>query len=109
MAFNVTYRDHLTNVQLYGDLPPVTMKIQQRRMRLAGHCWRHKEEIASGLVLWKPPEGTRKRGRPKTSYVDNLLHDAEMDNTKELATLMEDRSTWKRIVAHVGRPGGRHR
>ena len=47
MAMNVNGKDHITNEELYGSLPLVTLKIQQRRMRLAGHCIRHEEEIAS--------------------------------------------------------------
>ena len=63
MAFNVSCKEHMSNEERYGDLPPVTWKIQQRRLKLAGHCWRHKEEVASSLVLWEPLEGARKRGR----------------------------------------------
>ena len=91
MAFNVSYKEHMTNVELYGDLPPVTSKIQQPRLRLAGHCIRHPEEIANKLVLWEPLDGTRNRGPQKTSYVDNLLRDTGIENSLELRSLMEDR------------------
>ena len=107
MAFNVSWKEHMTNEMLYEDLPPVTLKIQQRRLRLAGHCWRHKEEIASQLVLWEPVEGKRNRGRQNTTYIDNLLQDTGMANTQELCTVMEDRTGWRKLVAHDGRPGGR--
>ena len=109
MAFNVSYKDHMTNEELYGDLPPVSRKIQQRRMRLAGHCWRHPEELANKLVLWEPLEGTRKRGQQKTTFIDNLLQDTGLENTLELKSFMEDRLEWKGIVASAGRPGGRPR
>ncbi len=92
----------MTNEELYGNLPPVTLKIRQRRLRLAGHCWRHKEEIARDLVLWEPLDGKRKRGRQRRTYVDNLLDDTGLDNTKELCALMEDRTVWWKSVAHVG-------
>ena len=84
MALNISYKDHMTNKELYGELPQVSCKIQQRRMRLAGHCLRHPEEIANKLVLWEPLEGIRNRGPQKTTYVDNLLRDSGMDNTQEL-------------------------
>ena len=109
MAYNVSYKDHVTNEELYGNLPQVSIKIKQRRLRLAGHCWRHKDEIANRLVLWEPNRGTRNRGKQNTTYIDNLLQDSEMDNTQELGTLMEDRAEWKKVVAHVGRPDGRPR
>ena len=51
MALNISWRSHTTNWLLYGDLPPVSLKVQQGRMRLAGHCMRHREEEASKLVF----------------------------------------------------------
>ena len=109
MAFNISYKDHVTNEDLYGNLPQVTSKIKMRRMRLAGHCWRHKEEIASSLVLWEPQDGIRSRGQQKTTFIDRLLLDSGLDNTRELGTLMEDRKQWKKVVACAGRPDGRPR
>ena len=109
MAFGVSYKDHLTNLQLYGDLPQLSTKIRQRRMRLAGHCWRHPEEIANTLVLWEPQEGTRNRGLQRTTYVDNLLQDTGMENSLELKSLMENRLEWKKAVASAGRSDERTR
>ena len=43
VALNVSWEDHITNVNLYGKLPRLSDKIRQRRMRLAGHCVRHPE------------------------------------------------------------------
>ena len=43
----------------------------------------------------------------KRSYIDNLLQDTGMANTQELCTLFEDRTEWRKLVARVGRPGGR--
>ena len=97
------------NFQLYGDLPQLSTKIRQRRMRLAGHCWRHPEEIANTLVLWEPQEGTRNRGLQRTTYVDNLLQDTGMENSLELKSLMENRLEWKKAVASAGRSDERTR
>ena len=40
-ALNVSWEDHIRNVDLYGFLPRLTDTIRQWRMRLAGHCVRH--------------------------------------------------------------------
>ena len=53
-ALKVSWRDHITNENLYGHLLKVSSKIRKRRMRVAGHCVRHKDEEASKLVLWQP-------------------------------------------------------
>ena len=71
MAMSISYKDHVTNVELYGNLPQVTSKIQLRRMRLAGHCWRHKEEVASKLVLWEPLDGSEVDGSRKQCTLTN--------------------------------------
>ena len=107
MALNISWKCHLTNEQLYGELPKVSTKVQQRRMRFAGHCIRHTKEMAHRLVLWQPTEGRTGRGRKRVNYVDNLLQDAEMDNVEELRTIMEDRVEWRKHVKDVGRPDGR--
>ena len=109
MAVNVTWEAHLTNDELYQELPRVSEKVAQRRLRLAGHCIRHKEEVASDLVLWEPTEGQPGRGRRQKSYIDNLLEDTGTDNAAELRTLMMDRDTWKVRVEAAGRPDGRRR
>ena len=110
MAVNVSWKNHLTNEQLYGDLQKVSTKVRQRRLRLAGHCVRHSEEEASKLVLWQPTEGRPSRGRRRVTYIDNPLQDTVMENTQELRESMIDRERWRRRVDEVvGRPDGRPR
>ena len=52
-ALNIYWRHHVTNENLYGDLPKISSVIQQRLLRLAGHCNRSDETVAN-LILWKP-------------------------------------------------------
>ena len=42
-------------VALPGDIAPVSIirEIRERRLKIAGDCVRHSEEVASNLVLWK--------------------------------------------------------
>ena len=78
-VFNVSWSDHL-NRELYdGNLPKVTEKIRERRLKLAGHCVRHSEEVASNLGLWKPSHGKPNRGRKRKTYLDNLMNDTNME------------------------------
>ena len=98
MALGVTWMDHIRNVDLYGDLPRVTDKIRERRMRLAGHCVRHPELEANKLTLWEPTHGKARRGKKCTTYVDVLRRDCSADNTAELKTLMMDRTVWRAAI-----------
>ena len=101
-AMNISWKQKLTNKELYKDLPKLTDKIRNRRMRLAGHCVRHEEEIASKLVLWEPTRGRRSRGRRVQNYVDLLMRDTTFDNAEEVRTAMMDRDTWRKL-SEMGR------
>ena len=50
-ALNVSWKDYITNKDLYGHLPKVSSKIRERRMRVVEHCVRHKEEEASNACV----------------------------------------------------------
>ena len=94
-VLNIAQNEHVTNRQLYGELPRLSDKIAARRMRLAGHCHRHQELPASKLVLWEPLHGHRSRGRPTATYVDVLKKDAGAETAGELAGCMVDRAGWR--------------
>ena len=101
-------KQKLTNVELYGNLRKITAVIWERWLRIAGHCVRHKEEMANRLVLWQPTTGQRRRGRQSVSFVDCLLEDTGADNINEVETMMMDRELWRGNV-RLGRAGARPR
>jgi hypothetical protein len=89
-ALNVSWKMHMTNKELYGDIPKVTAKISSRRLQYAGHCKRAKGRIVSDLVTWRPTQGRRAKGRPKKTFVD-LLQDDTGYTLSEIETSMQDR------------------
>ena len=98
MALDVSWEDRIRNTDLYGGLPRVSAKVRERRMGLAGHCIRHPELGAHATILWEPTQGTSRRGRKRTTYVDNLKKDAGVVDTRELKTLMLERDEWRASV-----------
>ena len=96
-AFNVSWRDHLTNEELYRNIPKVSAKVTSRRLQLAGHCFRHPELPAHSVLLWQPTHGNRGRGRPAATYPRMLLRDTEVETYEELRTLMGNREMWSDI------------
>ena len=44
MSYNISWKEHLINKSLYGKLPLISVKIQLRRIRLAGHYAKHTGE-----------------------------------------------------------------
>ena len=98
---NISWKDKVSNIQLYGTLPSVSSKVAYRRMKLAGHCVRHPEEIASKLVLWQPVAGRRNVGRQSVSFIETLYRDTNLDNINDLKTAMLDRDDWKKRAEHL--------
>ena len=72
MALDVSWQQHMTNVELYDDLPMLTTKIETRRLQLAGHCLCHTELPASLVITWEPKYGRMNPGRPPKTMVNML-------------------------------------
>ena len=99
MVKNLSWRDHVPNNVLYGDLKKVSETIRKRRLQLAGHVFRDKTSPAHLTVTWDPQHGRATRGRPRTTYVDTLLKDTGMENIDELEGCMRERSTWRHLLS----------
>ena len=68
MALNISWRQHITNEVLYGDLPKISEVIRERRLGLAGHSYRDDKSPVSKLILWEPVHGRAGRGKPTKRY-----------------------------------------
>ena len=91
--------DKVPNKELYDEIPKVSSKIRDRRLRAAGHFYRHTDEAASRFLLWVPKHGSS--GARNKTYVQVLFEDTGLENISELAYLMEDRCAWKLSYADV--------
>ena len=100
VVFNISWKLHLTNKKLYGNIPTLSKTIRERRTRFAGHCFRRKNEIISGVLMWMPAHGFTKRGRPKRNYIKQLTDDTGL-TVEEAKTAMKDRNIWKKIVEYA--------
>ena len=99
-ALNIPWQSHTTNEELYEKMPRITQSIRQQRMRFVGHSFRSKEELAGDVLLWQPKHGKQSTGRPKKSYIDQLISDTGC-SYQELPTAMGDRDEWrKRVMAN---------
>jgi len=100
-ALNISWREHVTNELLCGDLPKISTKIRTRRLKLADHCARHLEEAASNLVLWVPDRGSRGRGRLTVTFIHTLTRDTGLQ-LEEMHACMQDKGQWRTVVARAG-------
>ena len=97
---NNSWRQHPTRHQLYGHLPPISITIQPRRTRHAGHCWRSKDELISDALLWIPAYGQAKATRPARTYIQQLCEDTGC-SPEDLPEAMNDREKWRQRVRDI--------
>ena len=101
---NESWRQHPTRHHLYGHLPPITITIQARWTRHAGHCWRSRDELISDVLLWTPTYGRAKAGRPARTYIQQLYEDAGCC-PEDLPEVMNDREKWQERVRDIRASG----
>ena len=94
-ALNYTWSDFVSNEVWYKGIKKASEKIRGRRMRLAGHVYRHPESIACFPLLWSPKHGKRSPGRPRKNFIDQLKQDTGIIKSSELGNVMNDRKAWK--------------
>ena len=96
-ALNVHWSQRVPNKTLYHGHPHISDIIRTRRLQLAGHVWRHDDEIANQLLFWQPTHGKNKRGRPSKTFINQLCDDTDLD-VPEIKNLMLDRELWKSFI-----------
>ena len=94
---NLSWRQHPTKYQIYGNTPPVSSLVKARRVQFAGHCFRAENEIISTLLLWKPSRGNRGR---TLSYPDVISRDTGIQK-QDLSNAMMDRDFWRNFVNSI--------
>ena len=92
-VLNKSWWQHSSKQQLYGHLPPITKTIQIRWTRLAGHCWRSKDELISDTLQWTPSHGQAKVGRPARTYIQQLCSNTGC-SLEDLPGAMDYRDGW---------------
>ena len=96
-ALNVSYAQHVRNVDLYGSIPRPTQTLIQRRLGFAGHCFRRTDQPIHDLMLWQP-RAKYKRGHHRTmTFVASMMKDTGFSK-EELGKAMLDRDQWSALV-----------
>jgi len=96
-VLNISWKQHPSKRELYGNLLPISTTLKDRRLRFAGHCHRSKDELVSDLILWQPKHGKRTPGRPSRTFIDQLADDIGCARD-DLPALMNDRMAWRERV-----------
>ena len=97
-ALNIRWQDHPTNQMVYQDLPKLSDKLKERRLRYAGHCARAEDQPVNQLLFWTPHLGNPSRGQPRLTYPKTLKNDTGLENPEEILELMRNKETWSTFV-----------
>ena len=97
MILNILWRYKIPNEILYIGLPKISEVIRDRRMKIAGHCVRHKDEACHDLIFWQPRNEKRNRDLQPITFIDNLKNDTELDDVEEIRNVMSDREVWRKM------------
>ena len=95
---NLSWRNHPTLKEIYGNLSPASSLVRQRRTQFAGHCQRATNEVISSLILWKPHADGKKRR--KLTFPDVISRDTGIP-LQDLKEAMEDQEVWRSFVESV--------
>ena len=94
-AKNIIWKRHPTLQRIYGDLPPISTILAQRRARFAGHCMRASDQEISSILPWRIKQANR--GRRPLTFLDTVARDAGLD-VGDVRTAMLDRAVCRQIV-----------
>ena len=95
-----SWKQHPTNHQLYGHLPPIMKTIKIRQTRHVGYCWRSRDELVSDVLLWTPSHWRAKAGRPTRTYIQQLYADTGC-SPEDLQEAMDNREGWWERVRDI--------
>ena len=109
-ALNIPWATHITNAELYDKLKPPSVTIRSRRMMLAGHCYRRKDQPVSDLVLFEASHGKFRTGQhARATFLKQLKSDLRkttsaavanaLTEMNEMQSLLDDRRRLRRHAA----------
>ena len=87
-ALDVSWKAHMSNKELYGDLPKITTSIRKRRLQFAGHCKRGVGKPVSDLLTWNPLHGN--------DYLDDPLRHSSINYMILALQQQRWKPAWKR-------------
>ena len=96
----VSYTEKRTNESILKELntePQLLHTITKRKMRYLGHTVRNKRCDLMKTVLQGKMEGKRKRGRPSTSYMDNMTKKTAQ-TAASIYRQCVDRDEWRGLI-----------
>ena len=96
----------LTTEQVYrlaGTSPELLGSIKTRKLSYFGHIIRIPQDCVEKAIMLGHVEGYRRKGRPRISWIDNILAWSRLSGTNLLAAA-RDRKQWRALVHACDQP-----
>ena len=77
-----------------------TLSVKEIQLAYCGHILRKKGDCLEKELIQGTTQGSRTRGRPKMTWIDNIKSWTRLSLT-ELTRKVEDRHQWRKIVHSV--------
>ena len=101
-ALNVPWTDHITNTQLYGDLPRADDIIRHRRLHFAGHaarCIEDRYQPVADLVFWQGSGPMRRGQGNRRTFLKAIIQDLGGQMTAaEVSRCATNRDEWRKRI-----------
>ena len=83
------------------NFPLISLIIQIKRTRHAGHCCKSKEELIRDGFLWTPTHGHTGVGSPAKTYINQLCGDSRCHLEDPSRAKVGDPYFMKRMITHT--------
>ncbi|CAG9834596.1 unnamed protein product, partial [Diabrotica balteata] len=92
------------NFELYRiyQEPDIVKHIKIGRLRWVGHVMRMEQTDPARKTLLDRPIGQRRRGRPRTRFLDNIDQDMRNMEIRAWRRKAMDRDDWKKFLGRLG-------
>ena len=104
---SITYQEKKTNVYvkekmiaIIGKYDPMLHIFKRRKLKWYGYISRH--DGLSKMIIKGIVEGSRKQGRPKIQWFDNISDWTNMD-ANQLLHIVHDLNDWRKCVVQTER------
>lgn len=91
-----------TNHELLTEInEDIVCKIKQQRAKWLGHVWRAGPTMTIYSMLEWMPGGKRRRGRPRSTWLQEVIKDINRAGVRQWKEKTRDRKIWKKIVEKI--------
>jgi hypothetical protein len=99
----IPWTDKVTNatvLQRVGRERELLVTVKRKKLAYFGHILRNRKYVMQQLMIFGRIEGNRRRGRPRTTWLDNIIRWTD-SSLVQLTRLADDKTGFTRMIADL--------